>query len=367
MQGFPTELPLNGIGDAAAFALFSTAIQSRSARLGDVHALAHMDPPPLDIAARLVGLNAEFNQNMLHREVSPFATEVEARVIDWLAPLFGMRCGHFCSGSTLANLTAIWRAREAGAQCVIASVDAHISVAKAAHILGMPFRAVAVNVHGRLNRTQLGDVKDAVVVLTAGTTGRGVIDGLEPVACRWLHVDAAWAGPLRLTRFSARLDGIEQADSVAISAHKWLYQPKDSAIILFKSPDAQDAISFGGAYLATPNVGVQGSRSAAAVPLMATFVALGKSGLAALIERNMAHAEALAALIAADPRFELKQPPETAVLNWRLVNGATDAVLAKLAGTTSRTQIDGALWARQVAANPNADITRIWAQVASAS
>ena len=365
MQGFPTELPLDGIGDAAAFALFSTAIQSRSARLGDVNALAHMDPPPLDIAARLVGLNAAFNQNMLHREVSPFATEVEVRVIDWLAPLFGMRCGHFCSGSTLANLTALWRAREAGAQCVIASADAHISVAKAAHILGMPFRAVAV--HGRLNRTQLGDVKEAAVVLTAGTTGRGVIDALEPVACRWVHVDAAWAGPLRLTRFSARLDGIEQADSVAISAHKWFYQPKESAIILFKSADAQDAISFGGAYLAAPNVGVQGSRSAAAVPLMATFVALGKSGLAALIERNMAHAEALAALIAADPRFELKQQPETAVLNWRMVNGSTDTVLPKLAGTSSRTQIDGALWARQVAANPNADIARIWAQIVSAT
>ena len=82
---------------------------------------------------------------------------------------------------------------------------------------------------------------------------------------------------------------------------------------------------------------------------------------------NMAHAEALAALIAADPRFELKQQPETAVLNWRMVNGSTDTVLPKLAGTSSRTQIDGALWARQVAANPNADIARIWAQIASAS
>jgi glutamate/tyrosine decarboxylase-like PLP-dependent enzyme len=182
-----------------------------------------------------------------------------------------------------------------------------------------------------------------------------------------MHVDAAWAGPLRLTRFSGRLDGIEQADSVAISAHKWLYQPKESAIVLFKSEDAQDAISFGGAYLAAPNVGVQGSRSAAAIPLMATFVALGKAGLAALIERNMEHAEALAALVAADPRFELKPPPDTAVLNLRLVNGSTEAALAKLAGTSSRTQIDGAPWARQVAANPNADVASIWALIASAS
>lgn len=366
MQGFPTELPVDGIGDVAAFALFSEAIQSRSAKLGDIRALAHMDPPPLDIAARLAGLNAEFNQNMLHREVSPFATEVEVRVIDWLAPLFGMRCGHFCSGSTLANLTALWRAREAGALCVVASADAHISIAKAAHILGMPFRAATLDAHGRLDRTDLGDVQEAAVVLTAGTTGRGVIDSLEPVACRWVHVDAAWAGPLRLTQFSGRLDGIEHADGVAVSAHKWLYQPKESAIILFKSQDAQDAISFGGAYLAAPNVGVQGSRGAAAIPLMATFVALGRTGLAALIERNMAHAQALAALIAADARFELRQPPETAVLNWRLVNGSTESMLAKLSGTSSRTQIDGALWARQVAANPNADIARIWAQIVAA-
>ncbi len=366
MQDLPTALPQDGLGEAAAFALFESAIRSRSADLGARDAFAHMDPPTLPIAARLVGLNAHFNQNMLHRELSPFATEVENRLIAWLAPAFGMTCGHLCAGSTLANLTALWRAREAGARAVVASADAHISVPKAAHILGVPYRSVPVDSRGRLDRTQLGDIAAAAVVLTAGSTGRGVIDALDPLKCLWTHVDAAWAGPLRFTRFSARLDGIDHADSVAISAHKWLYQPKDSALVLFKSPDAQAAISFGGAYLAAPNIGLQGSRSAAAIPLMASLMALGRKGLAALIEKNMADAEALAARLRAEPRTELKQEPETAVVNWRPVAGQTDAVLAKLAGLASRTMIDQTLWARQVAANPHADIDSIWARLEAA-
>lgn len=366
MQGFPTDLPEHGIGVDTALGLFAEAIRTRSARLGDALAFAHMDPPALDIAAQLVGLNATVNQNLLHPEASPFASEVERRVIDWLAPVFGMACGHLCAGSTLANLTALWRAREAGARRVVTSADAHVSVAKAAHILGLGFEAVPVDGLGRLDRSQLPATEDAAVVLTAGTTGRGVIDELAPVPCQWLHVDAAWAGPLRLTRYGARLDGIERADSVAISGHKWLYQPKDSALVLFKAPDAQAAISFGGSYLATPNVGVQGSRSAAAIPLMATLMALGKAGLAALIEKSMSDAEQLADLIAGDARLALRQWPEAGVLNWRPKAGATGDVLARLVGTSSRTVIDGELWIRQVAANPQADIPRIWARITAA-
>jgi len=81
----------------------------------------------------------------------------------------------------------------------------------------------------------------------------------------------AWrrAGPLRLSsEYAHLLDGIEKADSVAVSAHKWLFQPKESAIVFFKDVElAHAAISFGGSYLAKPNVGVQGSRGAAANPM----------------------------------------------------------------------------------------------------
>jgi L-2,4-diaminobutyrate decarboxylase len=362
----PDSLPEDGAGAEAALAHVADAVLGRSAMLGDALAFAHMDPPPLEIAAQLVGLNARFNQNLLHRELSPFATEAEHTVIGWLAPVFGMGGGHMCGGSTLANLAALWCAREHGARQVIASADAHLSVPKAAHILGLPYRAVPVDAEGRIDRTQLGKTAQAALVLTAGTTGRGVIDPLERSGAAWLHVDAAWAGPLRLTRHSALLDGIERADSVAVSAHKWLYQPKESALVLFRTPDVQRAISFGGAYLAAPNVGVQGSRSAAAVPLLATLMALGRSGLAALIERGMADAQALADLVADDPRTELKQMPEAGVVNWRPLGRSAEAVLGQLGGIASRTMIEGELWARQVAANPHVDIKKVWERITSA-
>lgn len=172
MDNIPDAFPKEGYGEEAVFNWFKREIEAKSAMLGDELAFAHMDPPTPEIASRLLGLNARFNQNLLHPDLSPFATEAERRVIGWIAPVFGMATGHMCSGSTLANLTALWRAREAGATRVVASEDAHISVTKSAHILGMPFKAVAVNAHGQLDRSQLDALTDAAIVLTAGTTGR---------------------------------------------------------------------------------------------------------------------------------------------------------------------------------------------------
>lgn len=365
---FADALPELGTGEAAALALFTDLVESRSARLGAPEALAHMDPPVPEIAARLAGINAAHNQNLLHPDLSPFATEAERRVVAWLAPAFGMRAGHLCAGSTIANLAGLWCAREHGARRVLASADAHVSVAKAAHLLAMDFEALPVDGSGRMRVPAGGVGGDAALVATAGTTGRGAIDPLARAGARWLHVDAAWAGPLRLTRHAGRLDGVELADSVAVSAHKWLYQPKDSALALFRDPGAQDAIAFGASYLATPNVGVQGSRGAAAVPLLATLVAWGRTGLAERIEANVALADALADRLAGDPRTVLLERPESAVLNWRPADrrADVDALVRRLGPTSSRTAVDGETWVRQVAANPHADLDAVWASVARA-
>lgn len=355
----PALFPANGQDEETVFNWFKNEIETKSAILGADLAFAHMDPPTPDIAARLVGLNAQFNQNLLHPDLSPFATEAERRVIEWIAPAFGMSDGHMCGGSTLANLTALWCARESGAKRVIASADAHISIAKSAHILGMPFVAIPVDQAGRLDRTLLDNATDAALVLTAGTTGRGAIDSLQPIEAGWIHVDAAWAGPLIFTQYADRLAGIEHANSIAISAHKWLYQPKDSALVLFSNPDAQSAVSFGSDYLKSPNIGVQGSRGAAAIPLLATLFAWGRTGLAERIEKSIADADQLADLLAGDQRVELKQYPECGVLNWRPLRKPVEAVSAQLVSTSSQTKIDSKIWLRQVAANPNADIIKI--------
>ncbi len=366
MIELPTTFPVDRQDEESVFNWFKSEIETKSAMLGDDLAFAHMDPPTPDIASRLVGLNAKFNQNLLHPHLSPFATEAERRVIEWIAPAFGMSDGQMCGGSTLANLTALWCARESGAQRVIASADAHISIAKSAHILGMPYVSVPVDSVGRLDRTSLVGVTDAAIVLTAGTTGRGVIDALAPVEARWTHVDAAWAGPLIFTKYADRLAGMEHADSISISAHKWLYQPKDSALILLKSSESLSKVSYGSSYLTTPNVGIQGSRGASAIPLLATLLAWGQTGLAARIEKSMADADKLAELLADDEYTELKQYPESGIVIWRPQRKSAEFTISQLFNISSQTKIDGEIWLRQVAANPNADIAKIWRAISAA-
>ena len=353
---FPNEFPSTGAGDDATAELFDALISEHSAALGDPLTFAHMDPPASAVAARVVGRNALTNQNLLHPDLSPLARVAETKAIDWLAPLFGMQDGLMCSGSSVANLTALWCARESGAVRVVGSVDAHLSIAKSAHLLGLPFYAVPVDSFGRMQIATTEVRESDCVVLTAGTTGRGAIDPLQTVNSRWLHDDAAWAGPLQLTAYANRLSGIEQANSVAISAHKWLFQPKDSALVFFKDVKSRELISFGGAYLATPNVGIQGSRSAAGLALLATLMSEGKSGLAAIIEKCMKDAEKFASYVQSHNELQLKSLPETGVVNWRPENGDVSTVAKALGLTSSTVTIDGEIWLRQVAANPSLDI-----------
>lgn len=366
MMELPEELPEEGRGESEIIAEFEELIGIESTPLGTPLAFAHMDPPPPEVAVELTRLNARMNQNLLHPSLSPFATLAEERAIDWLCPFFGMHAGFMCGGSSLANLTALWCAREHGAVRVVASQDAHVSVRKSALLLGMDYESIRVDHEGRMDAALIKDVSEAAVVWTAGSTGRGAVDSMAGEAFRdamWRHVDAAWGGPLRLTRFADRLAGIEGADSIAISAHKWLYQPKDSAIVLFADPKRLEPISFTSSYLARPNVGLQGSRGAVGVTLLATLMAWGRSGLAARIEKGVADADALAQHLFEDERTELLGWPMTGVVNWRPANADVEALASMLEGICSTVEVGGALWLRNVAANPNAQVSLIWGEI----
>jgi L-2,4-diaminobutyrate decarboxylase len=322
-----------------------------------------MDPPTPWITWATTLWNASVNQNLLHPATAPAARGIEHRVIDWLSPFFGMGGGHMVPGSTIANLTALWAAREcAGVREVAYGEAAHLSVGKAAHILGLAARPLPCGPTGALLPDAVPeDLRHTALVLTAGTTSTGAVDDLSLCGrAAWTHVDAAWAGPLRLSEAHAHvLGGIEGADSVAVSAHKWLFQPKESAFVLFRDVScAHDAISFGGAYLAAPNVGVLGSHGATAVPLLATLLAWGRQGTAARIDALMAAASELASLIASHEQLELLAVPQTGVVVWRPKRIAlTEPLLAAMpAGSCSLTTLGGERWLRNVAANPNFEL-----------
>jgi L-2,4-diaminobutyrate decarboxylase len=308
-ENLPDRFPNLGIGEFETLDLLAPHVLGDAARLDNSNALAHMDPPTPWITWATTLWNARLNQNLLHPSTAPFAIKAEKKVINWLVPFFGMNGGHMCSGSTIANITALWAARDSkGVEKVIASKAAHISIEKAAKLLGLPYEQVATNTNGQIDPYQLGDISKACLVLTAGTTATGIIDPLELAGqAKWTHVDAAWAGPLRLSPTHAHLlDGIDKADSVAVSAHKWFFQPKDSAIIMFLEPETSNpAISFGGGYLAAPNVGVQGSRGAAAIPLLATLIAWGREGIVNRIDHTMLMASKLANELNREDNFSL--------------------------------------------------------------
>lgn len=370
-QPLPDSLPEYGTGEIQALDKLAPHVFGGAARLDSACALAHMDPPTPWITWATTLWNASLNQNLLHEATSPFATEAEKRVINWLKPYFGMSGGHFCAGSSIANLTALWAARDIkGIERVVTSESAHLSIAKAAHILGLKLEKVPVDDFERLDAQALGDIKNACLVLTAGTTATGAIDPLQLAGqAAWTHIDAAWAGPLRLSaKCSHLLAGIDAADSVAVSAHKWLFQPKDSAVVLFKNIEvANAAISFGEGYLTSPNIGVQGSRAAAAIPLLATLLAWGRNGIVGRIEYSMSIAEELATMLETDNNMTLWAKPETAIVAFRPVNLSIEQFMSKIPqGMLSTCAIRHEVWLRSVAANPVANIDYICETIGAA-
>lgn len=367
----PVSFSESGIGELETLDLLAPHVLGGATYLDSPTALAHMDPPTPWITWATTLWNSRLNQNLLHPATAPFAIKAERKVIEWLAPFFGMNGGHMCSGSTVANLTALWAARDAKKiEKIIASKAAHISIEKAAKILGLPYEQVATNSDGQIDPNQLGDISKACLVLTAGTTATGAIDSLGLIGqAKWSHVDAAWAGPLRLSPNHADLlNGIEKADSLAVSAHKWLFQPKDSALVMFREPEiANPAISFGDGYLAAPNIGVQGSRGASAIPLLATMIAWGEKGISDRIDRAMSIATMLAAELSKEESISLWAPPTTGVTVFRPLTMSIDEFYQRLPeNMLSICILDDQEWLRSVAANPLADIEKIVAAIQEA-
>ena len=106
-----------------------------------------------------------------------------------------------------------------------------------------------------------------------------------------------------------------------------------------------------------PNVGVLGSHGATATPLLATLLAYGRNGLAAMIDKGMELADELYELVEVSKDFTARSAPHTGVLCWRH-NAVTPADLqAQLPRDTfiSTTTVDGEPWLRSVAANPMAN------------
>jgi len=234
-----------------------------------------MSPPS---AAGIVAdlIVSAIDQNLTAWRSAPGATEMERLVVDWLRRIVGLPDGAeglLTSGGSMATFTALAVARDARSpevtkraglgrlgnrlMTLYVSDEVHMSVLRAAELLGLGTEAVRVvpsDAAGRLRPAGVARAVDAdrrsghipfCVVASAGTVNTGAIDPIARLAAvarkrgLWLHVDAAYGGPLGLCReFAGLRDALGRADSVALDPHKWLYAPLDAGCVLFRDPSA---------------------------------------------------------------------------------------------------------------------------------
>jgi sulfinoalanine decarboxylase len=302
-------------------------------------ALAHLDPPPL--AASIVAdmICAGLNNNLLAEELSPSLSHLERRLCAWIARRLGLPApggGVAASGGSLSNLMALVVARDRcgplppGEGVVVCSEDAHVSLDKAIHVMGLPPRAllrIPVDRGGRmrtdllaerLERLERQGVPVIAVVATAGTTVRGAVDALPPITalCRrhghWLHVDGAIGAVFALVPAqSHRLAGLGQADSITVNPQKLLGITKTSSLLLLAEPSLlQRSFATGLPYMEPSwgggqggEAGLQGTRPAEILKLWLGLRQLGLAGIENLLAGAIDRRRRLEALLATAPEL----------------------------------------------------------------
>jgi glutamate/tyrosine decarboxylase-like PLP-dependent enzyme len=195
------------------------------------------------------------------------AVYAENQALRWISDLAGLppqAGGTFVQGGTIGNLSALVAAREwalekrAGVRpkrwTVVVTEETHSSVKHAVKVvMDADVLEVPGDGRGRMTGTALRAAVSGLpestlegifaVVATAGTTNLGVVDDLAGIADVagehgwWFHVDGAYgAAGLAAPSVRALFDGVEQADSLIVDPHKWLFAPFDACALIYREP-----------------------------------------------------------------------------------------------------------------------------------
>ncbi|MCS6548821.1 pyridoxal-dependent decarboxylase [Curtobacterium flaccumfaciens pv. flaccumfaciens] len=318
--------------------------------------LAHLNCPVALPAVAAESVLAAVNPSVDTWDQSRIGTEIERHVVAWLAGRIGFAAGDgiFTSGGSQSNLQALLLAREAlgSSGTVFTTAETHFSIAKSARLLGLEaVVAVATDHAGRMVPAALAEAIAAAraagqtpmaVVATAGTTDRGVIDPLEPIAdvCDlegvWLHVDAAYGCGLLVSPTRRHLlDGVERARSVTADLHKSFFQPVSSSALLVQCPEDLRRTAWYADYLnpedaAEPNQvdkSLQTTRRFDALKLWATLRATGADAIGAAFDAVIDLAAATHRIVEEHPDLVLVAPTQlsTVLFRWQPA-GMTDEV-----------------------------------------
>jgi len=327
------------------------ALLAAAERLRDNYPYHHplyvgqMLKPPHPVARLAYSLALFINPNNHALDGGRASSAMEKEAVAEIARMLGLEThlGHLTGGGTIANFEALWIGRELrpGA-AVAASAQAHYTHSRLSAVLGVPFRAIAIDPRGRMDlgalERELARGGVGTVVATLGTTAAGAVDPLPEIlalaerhGCR-VHVDAAYGGYYTLAGNlddGARraFDAIRRADSVVVDPHKHGLQPYGCGCVLFRDPGVGRFYKHDSPYtyfssheLHLGEISLECSRpGAAAVALWTTMrlLPLVPGGeLARGLEACRNAALALHAVVAADQRFAAPLVPELDIVVW---------------------------------------------------
>ncbi|MCB5167779.1 aminotransferase class V-fold PLP-dependent enzyme [Streptomyces bambusae] len=380
-------LPSHGTGDHEALHTLVHALAEGAADPADPRCLAHLHCPPLAVAAAADLAASSLNPSLDSWDQAPAATALETLLTRTLArELYDTPHPDALTttGGTEANQLALLLAREHhGPVTLVHGANAHHSLPRAAWLLGLPTPLTLPTPHGTLDPATLDDALTrhpgpTLVAATAGTTDAGLIDPLPAIAAVCarhhtpLHVDAAYGGLLTLSpRHRHLLDGLQHAHTITLDLHKLGWQPAAAGLLAVPDHRQLTPLHHQADYLnATDDTeaglpdllgrSLRTTRRADVLKTAVTLRALGRTGLADLIDRTLATARTLADLIDAHPRFELHAHPTISTVLFR-PTGLPDPAVAELRRTLlhdgravlGRTTADGRLWLKATLLNPH--------------
>jgi aromatic-L-amino-acid decarboxylase len=348
-EALGADRPLPQGGQSAAVLLQRTAdlLFHHSVLNGHPRFWGYITSSAAPIGALADMLAAAVNPNVGAWPLSPIASEIEAQTLRWIAEMLHYPVdsgGLFVSGGNMANLLCLIAARRAkvgpdvrdaglGARPLrmYCSRETHTWIQKAADILGMgtnSIRWIQANKNLQIDTLalrkqiaadlQAGD-QPFLVVGTAGTVSTGAIDPLAELAaiCRdhdlWFHVDGAYGAMAAIIPDAPpELDGMGEADSVAVDPHKWLYAPLEAGCAFVRRKiDLENAFSwhppyyhFGTEATNYYDLGPQNSRGFRALKVWLSLQQVGRSGYAQMISDDISLSRKLFEQVKLYPELE---------------------------------------------------------------
>ena len=295
------------------------------------------------------------------------AAQVERLTIEWLRQIFGFGAaagGTFVSGGALANLTGLAVARQArlggditGA-VAYCSDQIHFVVSRALRILGFApdqlrkipsdddYRLSLPSLQEAISSDRAEGLQPFCVIASAGTTNTGAVDPLNALAdlCQqeelWLHVDGAYGAPAMLSeRGRQALRGLERADSLALDAHKWLFQPIECGIVIVRrrrwlaqtfkeTSEILKDVQSEGDEINFMYQGIQLTRQFRALKLWMSFKVFGLDAISQAIEAGFDNAELAERLLREAGCWQIVTPARMAIVTFRYMPASGDEAQA---------------------------------------